>query len=535
MTHREQLRAIAVAAMHEHGLDPELPSEVLAEAAAQPSAPRTTEEPTRDLRSRLWCSIDNDDSRDLDQLSVAERLPNGNVKVLVAIADVDVLVRRDSATDRHAAVNTTSVYTPAVIFPMLPEKLSTDLTSLADQQERLAIVVEFTVALGERGAAVSGTPTGRDGGAAAGPERGAAAGPERGAAAGPERGAAAGPERGAALSGPPTGDVYGARVKNYAKLAYHSVGAWLAGDGPLPPPAAAVRGMDEQLRIQDQAAQALNRVRHQQGALEFARQEVDHVFDGDTLREIRGEGPNRARDLIENLMIAANGVVARMLDTRGFPSLRRVVRSPERWDRIRDLAKTYGATLPETPDSGALANFLVERRAAAPAEFLELSHRVIKMIGSGEYVVDPPGQEPPGHFGLAVRDYTHSTAPNRRYPDLITQRLLKAMLAGHPCPYAIDELERLAAHCTMQEDNANKVERQVRKSAAALVVQSSVGQTFDALVTGASPKGTFVRVLRPPVEGMLVRGAQGADVGDRLRVRLASVNVERGYIDFERA
>jgi VacB/RNase II family 3'-5' exoribonuclease len=483
MNHREQLVAIAVTAMRAHGLNPDLPPAALAEAAAHSSAPQTAEEPTRDLRSLLWCSIDNDDSRDLDQLSVAEPLQNGDVTVLVAVADVDVIVKRGSATDRHAAENTTSVYTPAVIFPMLPEKLSTDLTSLADQQERLAIVVEFSV-----------SPDGTVKSSA----------------------------------------VYGARVKNYAKLAYRSVGAWLAGDGPLPAPAAAVGGMDEQLRIQDRVAQTLNRVRHQHGALEFAREEVDHVFDGDALREIHAEGPNRARDLIENLMIAANGVVARVLDARGFPSLRRVVRSPERWDRIRDLAKTYGANLPDAPDSEALAAFLAARRAAAPDEFVELSHRVIKMIGSGEYVVDPPGQEPPGHFGLAVRDYTHSTAPNRRYPDLITQRLLKAMLAGRPSPYAIDELERLAAHCTVQEDNANKVERQVRKSAAALVVQSSVGQTFDAIVTGASPKGTFVRVTRPPMDGMLVRGAQGVDVGDRVRVRLASVNVERGYIDFER-
>ncbi|HZR24649.1 MAG TPA: RNB domain-containing ribonuclease [Vicinamibacterales bacterium] len=483
MNNREQLRAIAVRAMRDHGLDPDFPQAALAEAAARNSAPQTSDEPTRDLRSLLWCSIDNDDSRDLDQLSVAERLSTGDVKVLVAIADVDAIVKQGSAIDGHAAQNTTSVYTPAIIFPMLPERLSTDLTSLADQQERVSVVTEFVVS-------PDGTTSG--------------------------------------------GTVYGARVKNYAKLAYRSVGAWLAGNGPLPAAAAAVHGMDDQLRMQDQVAQALNHVRHQHGALEFARDEVEHVFDGDTLRNIREEPSNRARDLIENLMIAANGVVARFLDTRGFPSLRRVVRTPERWDRIRGVAAEYGDTLPETADSEALAAFLARRQTAAPDAFAELSHRIIKLIGSGEYVVDPPGQEPPGHFGLAVRDYTHSTAPNRRYPDLITQRLLKATLAGRPSPYSIGELEKLAAHCTIQEDNANKVERQVRKSAAALVVQSSVGQTFDAVVTGASPKGTFVRVMRPPIEGMLVRGANGADVGDRVHVRLSHVDVERGFIDFER-
>jgi exoribonuclease-2 len=287
--------------------------------------------------------------------------------------------------------------------------------------------------------------------------------------------------------------------------------------------------------VQDRVAQALNGVRHRHGALEFASDDVEHVFDDGRLSEIRAGARNRADDLIENLMIAANGVVARFLDAHGCPSLRRVVRSPERWDRIVALAAEFGEHLPPAADSEALAGFLLRRRAAAPDQFSELSHRVIKMIGSGEYVVDPPGAEPPGHFGLAVRDYTHSTAPNRRYPDLITQRLIKAALAGHPSPYAIGELERLAAHCTAQEDAANKVERQVRKSAAALLAYPYIGRVFDALVTGASPKGTFVRVLEPPLEGMVVRGAHGVDVGDRLRVRLVNADADRGYIDFERS
>ena len=478
---RARLRAIAIRAMRERGLDPDMPAAALAQAAAIPTAPRTSEEPTRDLRARLWCSIDNDDSRDLDQLSVAEPLAGGDVKLLVAIADVDAAVAKGTPVDQHAARNTTSVYTPAVIFPMLPERLSTDLTSLADQQERLAIVVEIVVA---------------------------------------------------ASGGLTSSAVYGATVRNRAKLAYNSVGAWLAGQGSLPAPAAAVPGMDEQLRIQDQVAQTLERVRHEHGALEFLTIEAEHVFVGDTLEEIKPQAPNRAKALIENLMIAANGVVVRFLDARGFPSLRRVVKSPERWDRIRALAAQAGDTLPPAADAVALSQFLARRRSAAPDLFPDLSRTVIKLLGSGEYAVDPPGADPPGHFGLAVRDYTHSTAPNRRYPDLLTQRLLKAALAGHPSPYAIDELERLAAQCTTQEDAANNVERQVRKSAAALVIQSRIGERFDAIVTGASPKGTYVRVGAPPIEGRLMHGGQGLDVGDHVRVQLTGVDVDRGFIDF---
>jgi exoribonuclease II len=483
-SHRDQLRAVAVRAMRDRGLDPDFPRDALAQAYALHNAPRTTEEPVRDLRQLLWCSIDNDDSRDLDQLSVAEPLANGDVKLLVAIADVDAAVAKNSPVDRHAAQNTTSVYTPAMIFPMLPEQFSTDLTSLNDDRDRLSIVVEMVVSdAGEITAS----------------------------------------------------DVYGAQVRNRAKLAYNSVGAWLAGDGALPPAAAQVAGMDEQLRVQDRVAQHLDRVRREHGALEFLTVEVQHVFDGDTLHEVRPQVPNRAKALIQNLMIAANGVTARFLDQHGFPSLRRVVKSPERWDRIRTVAAELGDELPPAADSTALSAFLERRRKAAPDRFADLSTTIIKMIGSGEYVVDPPGTEPPGHFGLAVRDYAHSTAPNRRFPDLITQRLLKAALAGHPSPYAIDELAQLAAHCTKQEDAANKVERQVRKSAAALVVASRIGEQFDGIVTGASPKGTYVRVSMPPIEGRVMRGERGLDVGDHVRVELAGVDVQRGYIDFVRA
>jgi len=303
----------------------------------------------------------------------------------------------------------------------------------------------------------------------------------------------------------------------------------------LPPAAAAVRGMDEQLRMQDGVAQALRRRRYEHGALEFQTLEVEHVFDGDRLSDVEPRMPNRAKQLIEDLMVAANGVTARFLDVKGFPSLRRVVRSPERWERIRGVAHDLGIELPPAPDSGALNAFLAQRKAADPDTFPDLSITIIKLLGSGEYVVDPPGVEPPGHFGLAVRDYAHSTAPNRRFPDLITQRLVKAVLAGHSAPYSIEELEALAQQCTRQEDNANKVERHARKSAAALVVESQVGRRFDAIVTGASNKGTWVRVSKPPIEGMLVRGAGGLDVGDHVRVELAGADVERGFIDFVRA
>jgi exoribonuclease-2 len=481
---RARLRAIAVRAMRERGLEPIMPPAALAEAAAMKEAPRTTEEPTRDLRKLLWCSIDNDDSRDLDQLSVAEPLKNGNVKVMVAVADVGAAVAKHSAVDRHAEQNTTSVYTPGVIFPMLPERLSTDLTSLNDQQDRLAVVVELVV-----------SPDGE-------------------------------------LAG---SDVYGAVVRNHAKLAYNAVGAWLIDGGPLPPAAAAVPGMDEQLRIQDRVAQALREVRHETGALELQTLEVQAIFDGERLSDVQPQVGNRAKQLIEDLMVASNGVVARFLDARGFPSLRRVVKSPERWERIRGVAHDLGEALPDTADSLALNAFLARRKEKDPDTFPDLSTTIVKLLGSGEYVVDPPGAEPPGHFGLAVRDYTHSTAPNRRFPDLISQRLVKAALAGHPSPYTIAELEALASQCTRQEDNANKVERLARKAAAALLVESRVGDRFDAIVTGASDKGTWVRVRKPPIEGRLVRGEHGLDVGDRLRVELAAVDVDRGFIDFVRA
>jgi exoribonuclease-2 len=468
--------------MRQHGLEPDFPPAAVAEIGQLRSAGAAANLTVRDLRALLWCSIDNDDSRDLDQLSVAERRADGVVGIFVAIADVDNLVLRGSAIDRHAAANTTSVYTPAVIFPMLPEDLSTDLTSLGAGEDRLAVVVELAVAQdGSLGSA----------------------------------------------------DVYRARVQNHAKLAYDSVGGWLAGNGEMPAAVRSVPGLDDQLRMQDAAAQALSRARHQHGALDFEAPDINAEFDGDTLTGLTSEALNRARALIENLMIAANVATAKFLESRGLASIRRVVKAPERWDRLVRLAAETGDRLPPQPDSRALAEYLANRRRANPERYVDLSRTVIRLLGSGEYVVDPPGGQAPGHFGLAVRDYTHSTAPNRRYPDLVTQRLVKAALERRAAPYTIEELGQLAAHCTAQEDAANKVERQVRKSAAALLMWSRIGDRFDGIVTGASPKGTFVRVTAPPVEGMLVRGQQGLDVGDSVHVRLVRVDVERGFIDFE--
>jgi exoribonuclease II len=479
---RADLKQIARQAMVDKGLEPDFSRDVLAELSAIHGPAPVPASGVRDLRDRLWVSIDNDDSRDLDQLSVAETRPGGTTAVLVAIADVDAVVGRGSAIDRHAATNTTSVYTAAEIFPMLPEKLSTDYTSLNENGDRLALVVDMIVA-----------PNGSLGAT----------------------------------------EVYRAAVRNKSKLAYDSVSVGLEG-GEFPEHARAVAGVVDQLRQQDGVAQALRRRRHDQGALDLETIEPRAVFDGDTIVNLSLQEKNRARQLIEDLMIAANGVTARFLADRKFAALRRVVRSPERWQRIVAVAAQYGEKLPPQPDARSLEAFLMKRQKADPLRFPDLSLVIVKLMGAGEYVVERPGEAAIGHFGLAVRDYTHSTAPNRRFPDLITQRLLKAALAGQPTPYPAAELESLAAHCTEQEDDADKVERQVRKSAAALLLEQRIGQAFDAVVTGASDKGTWARIFDPPAEGKIVHGFDGLQVGDRLRVKLISTDVEKGFIDFVR-
>ena len=483
-----RLAAIAHAAMLERGLLPGFSPQVIAEldAITRPAATLPDDHAVRDLRGLPWASVDNDDSRDLDQLTVCGTDATGARTLLVAIADVDALVKRGTAIDAHASANTTSVYTAAGIFPMLPEKLSTGLTSLGENEDRLAIVTEMQVA-------ADGSVLGSS--------------------------------------------VYRALVRNHAKLAYNALAEWLDG-GAMPPHMAevlpALPALGEQLRTQDRIAQSMRDLRHQHGALSLQTPEARPVFAGGELADLQADPPNRAKELIEEFMVAANGVNARFLEAKGFPSLRRVLRSPERWERIRTLAAAKGGRLPAGPDAKALEGFLCKQLNADPAGFPDLSLSVVKLLGRGEYVVEQPGGKSAGHFGLSVRDYTHSTAPNRRFPDLLAQRLIKAALAGGPVPYSGDELQYLAAHCTAQEDNAAKVERQVRKSGAALLLAARVGERFDAIVTGAADKGTWVRVTRPAAEGRLVSGFKGLDVGDRLQVRLLRTDVERGFIDFAR-
>ena len=481
-TQRELLQDIAHQVMIERGLEPDFPPAVERQLGSI-RGPATPDANVRDLRALPWCSIDNDDSRDLDQLSVAdgdERM----TRLLVAVADVDALVRKGSPIDDHARKNTTSVYTAARIYPMLPEKLSTDLTSLNEDERRVALVVEMTVDSG-------GTLT--------------------------------------------KGDVYRAVVHNKAKLAYNAVAAWLDGTGPIPEKLGRVPGLAGNLRLQDRAADRMRAVRHEHGALDLETIEARPVFADGSIIDLRQERRNNARMLIEDLMIGANGVTARFLSEHKLPSIRRVVRSPERWDRIEKIASDHGEKLPPDPDAKALEEFLIRQRKLDPIRFPDLSLMIVKAMGAGEYVVEMPGDKPIGHFGLAVRDYTHSTAPNRRYPDLIAHRLVKAALNGDGYAYSEDELAVLADHCTKQEDAANKVERHVRKSAAACLLASHVGERYDAIVTGASDKGTWVRIFKPPIEGKVVHGEEGMDIGERVRVKLVGVDIEAGSIDFVRA
>jgi VacB/RNase II family 3'-5' exoribonuclease len=477
------LERIAYRVMKERGFLPDFSRAALNELEGIQQVAWGAEPPGKDLRHLLWASIDNDDSLDLDQLTVAETLPDKTVKILVAVADVDALVKKNSAIDEHARQNTTSVYTAGKTFPMLPEKLSTDLTSLNYQEDRPAMVIEM--AINEMGKIQSS-------------------------------------------------DIYRAQVRNRAKLAYNSVAAWLEGKGPIPEAVAIVPGLAENLRIQDRVAQRLKALRHEHGALDLQTLEARPIFAGDEIQDLRVEERNRAKEIIEDFMIAANGVTARFLHGRKIPSLRRMVRSPKRWGRIVELATQHNSKLPPEPDSRALASFLAEQKAADPLRFPDLSLSVIKLLGPGEYVVEFPGETAPGHFGLAVKDYTHSTAPNRRFPDLITQRILKAALGDPPMSYSREELAELARHCTEKEDDANKVERLVAKSAAAMLLASRIGEQFDAICTGAADKGTWVRIFHPPVEGRLLYGYQGVDVGNRLKVQLIHTDVERGYIDFKK-
>ncbi len=479
-----QLKRIAVDAMHARGFLASFSPEALQEAQASGGSRMERYSAIRDLRGLLWFSIDNDDTRDLDQLSFVEPLAAGAARLRVAVADVDALVHAGGAIDRHAATNTTSVYTAAGVFPMLPEVLSTGLTSLHEGMERLAVVVEMVV--------------GADGSVS-------------------------------------EVDIYRAAVLNHGKLNYDAVAAWLNGQAGPPERVTAVAGLADQVRLHDALAQSLRSWRQSRGALNLSTSQARPVFADGHLVDLRPDGKNRAKELIADVMIAANGASARFLTGRGFPSLRRFLQSPRRWDRIVALAQAHGAVLPSTPDAVALERYLFERRSADPQSFGDVSLAVVKLLGPGQYTAELPGDTMPDHFGLAVNDYAHSTAPNRRFPDLVTQRLLKAAIAGDPPPYSVEVLAQIGRHCTLQEGNANKVERQVLKAAGALLLHNRIGEQFDAVVTGAPAKGTFARISRPMVEGRVVRGFEGLDVGDAVRLRLVSVDPVHGFIDFERA
>jgi len=470
--------------MLDRGFRPDFEPAVEAELAAVRRTPDPAPSPgVRDLRSLLWSSIDEVESRDLDQIEVAEALPGGDTRVRVAIADVDSLVPAGSAVDAHAGWNTTSVYTGVAIFPMLPEDLSTDLTSLGEGVDRRAMVIDLVVG-------ADGSTKGHE--------------------------------------------VYPALVHNHAKLDYDAMGAWLEERGPAPPKVAASPELAAQLRVQDAAAQVLRERRYERGALPLETIEARPEMDGEAVKGLVVKPKNRARQLIEDFMVAANVSMAAFLEEHHSPWIGRVVRIPQRWGRIVDLAQQLGDELPLEPSARALAEFLDRQHAKDALRFPDLSLSVVKLLGSGDYVLQKPGQANEGHFGLAVDDYTHSTAPNRRYADLVTQRLLKGVLAGGGPPYDDGALSAIALRCTEREDEANRVERQVRKQAAAVLLADRVGASFDALVTGASPKGTWVRILRPPVEGRVMRGEEGLDVGDKVRVRLIGTDPVRGFIDFAR-
>jgi exoribonuclease-2 len=478
------LQAVAREIVRQRGFQPDFPPQVpqqLADLKAHPPqiAPGGD---IRDLRNLLWSSIDNDTSRDLDQIEVAEPASNGDVKIRVGIADVDAFVPKQTAIDQHAARETTTVYAGVRNFPMLPEELSTGKTSLLENQDCLSVVIEFVV-----------DSTG-------------------------------------ILKSP---SVYRAVVRNQAQLQYNSTGAWLEGKSPAPPKIAASTDLQAQLKLQDQVAQKLKDQRFQHGALSLQTSELQPLMLNDRVIDVETQQKNRATDLIEDFMVAANGVVARFLEN--VSSLRRIVRTPERWDRIVQLAATKGEKLPAQPDSKALNEFLIRRKAADPDHFADVSLTVIKLIGPGEYVLERAGDTAPGHFGLAVQDYTHSTAPNRRFVDIVTQRLIKALLAGRKNPYSDAELTAIAANCTQKEDAAKKVERDMSKRLAAVAMQKRIGEVFDAIVTGVTDNGIFVRALQPHVEGLLVQGDHGLDVGDRLRVKLVRTDVQHGFIDFARA
>jgi exoribonuclease-2 len=480
LTH--DLRAVARQVMIDDGFDPDFAPAVAGELQQVGKHGDAGPAPV-DMRDRLWSSIDNDDTRDLDQIEYADAAENGDFRLYIGIADVDAEVPKGSAIDAHASAQTTTVYTGAAIFPMIPTELSAGATSLFSGVDRKCVMVEMLI--GSNGELRSAK-------------------------------------------------IYRALVKNRAQLAYSGVGVWLDDGAAVPEAITKTPGLEAQVRLQARIAAALRKTRLEKGALDIETIEARAISTNGQVTAIEKTQRNTATDVIEDFMIAANQSVASFLEQHHVSGIRRIVRSPERWERIVDLAKEFGKQLPAAPDPVALQTFMLERKRADPDHFPDLSLAVVKLLGPGEYILDQPGVEEPGHFGLAVQDYTHSTAPNRRYADLVTQRIVKAVLAGNPPPYTDDELSAIARNCTLREDAARKVERSVRKIAAAILFSNRIGERFKAIVTGNKSSGTYVRVVNPPVEGRLMRGEKGVDVGDEIEVELLSTNPKRGFIDFGR-
>ena len=476
------LVAAAHACMIEHGFQPDFPAGTDAQLAAIQAHPELpAANGAQDLRNLLWSSIDNDTSKDLDQIEWAEQLKDGRIRVLVGVADVDARVGQGTVLDNHAKSETTSVYTGVQVFPMLPAVLSEGITSLNENEDRAAHVIEFSVD-------AAGTVS--------------------------------------------DDKAYRALVRNRAQLAYNAVGAWLEGTGPAPAKVSASADLTAQLKLQDAAAQRMVGGRFQHGALDLETVETRPLMQADKAVEIINLQKNRATSLIEEFMVAANGVVARAFEAAGVASIRRIVRTPKRWERMVEVAQGLGTTLPAEPDSKALNDFLLTQKQKDPDHFPDLSLTMIKLMGPGEYVLVKPNEPSPGHFGLAVQDYTHSTAPNRRFPDVVTQRLMKALFLKTAQPYSADELNAIATHCTLMEDNARRVERDMQKRIAAVVLHPRIGQSFPAIVTGVNKYGTFVRTLNPHVDGMVTQGGKGLDVGDKVTAKLIATDPQRGFIDF---
>ncbi|WP_321504500.1 RNB domain-containing ribonuclease [uncultured Methanoregula sp.] len=481
--HTVDLKAIAWSAMEKYGFLPAFPQAVIREVDAIHETAPSDEGEALDLRSLLWSSIDNSDSEDLDQIEYCEQNPDGSVHVRVAIADVDAYVPKNSRADQYAANNGTSVYLDIGVFPLFPDRLSKGITSLLPGHDHRAIISEYTVM---------------------------------------------------ADGHFEPGNVYRALVRNKAKLVYEEVGDWLEGTGKIPAAIRDTAGMEDQIRLQDKTAQLLKEKRLADGALDLDTIEPKAVIENGSVREIIVIKKNPARSIIEEFMVAANGTLVRFLGNAGISMIQRIVRVPKYWDEIVLTALLYGEHLPKEPEVKALSDFLFKQKAADPERFPDLSLTIIKLLGPGEYMALDPGTPPTGHFSLAVTDYTHSTAPNRRYVDLINQRLVKGLLDHKASPYSSEDLARASAWLTDREKASKKAERFMRKAAAAVLLANRIGDTFDALVTGASEKGTYVRLLDPPAEGKVIRSEHGLRVGMKIRVRLLRTDPPKGFIDFER-